>query len=183
MNLKPTIVLKPLSSELIEDIRVTNEPFTLIGRIVPQLQNGKWSYEEQLFDEPKVIRFPDDQLNWEDYIDQEDKALFLAYIGSTCIGQIRVVRDWTRFGYIENIATTREYRRTGVSKLLLERAEAWAKEKKLVGLSLEAQDDNLVACRFYAKHGFVLGGADLLKHTGSVIDTALYWYKMFDELS
>ncbi|REE55446.1 acetyltransferase (GNAT) family protein [Paenibacillus taihuensis] len=182
MNLKSKIVLRALQPELIADINRTNEPFTLFGRVVPQLQNGKWTYEELLFDESKETRFPDDRLNWDDYIDQENKALFLAYDGQACVGQIRIVRDWTRYGYIENIATVQAYRGRGVGKLLLDQAEAWAMDRQLLGLSLEAQDDNLAACRFYAKHGFMLGGADTLKQAGNPnIDTTLYWYRLFSQ--
>ncbi|AZN43905.1 GNAT family N-acetyltransferase [Paenibacillus albus] len=172
--------MRALQPEWIKDINVTNEPFNLFGRVVPQFQNGSWSYEEILFDESRETCFPEDRLNWNDYIGQENKALFLAYDGQACVGQIRLIRDWTRFGYIENIATIQAYRRSGVGKMLLDQAEAWAKDKQLIGLSLEAQDDNLAACRFYAKHGFVLGGVDTLKQSGNAnIDATLYWYKIF----
>ena len=36
----------------------------------------------------------------------------------------------------------------------------WAKQKDLCGLMLETQNNNLLACRFYIKKGFVLGAVD-----------------------
>lgn len=47
-------------------------------------------------------------------------------------------------------------------------------------MSLETQDDNLGACRFYVKQGFILGGVDTLKQSYNPnIETTLYWYKLF----
>lgn len=180
MGSESEIIISPLNNDSIEDIHTTNDYFTLFGKIIPRLQSGQWSYEEVLFDEPKETRFPDDKLDWNEYINQEDKMLFLAYMNQVCIGQIRIIKDWNRFCYIENIATKKEYRGSGVGTLLLHKAEEWAKQKNLIGMSLEAQDDNLGACRFYVKQGFILGGADTLKQSYTPnIDTTLYWYKLF----
>ncbi|MCA0173973.1 GNAT family N-acetyltransferase [Bacillus sp. RAR_GA_16] len=169
-----------LNNALIKDINKTNDHFQLYGRVVPSLQSGKWSYKEVLFDETRETRFPDDKLDWSQYINREDKTLLLAYMNNTCIGQIRIIKEWNRFCYIENIAIKKDYRGSGVGKLLLNRAEEWAKQRKLIGMSLEAQDDNLGACRFYAKQGFILGGVDTLKQSYNPnIETTLYWYKLF----
>ncbi|MCG7378730.1 GNAT family N-acetyltransferase [Paenibacillus sp. ACRSA] len=180
MSRENNIIISPLNNDLIEDINTTNDYFELYGRVVPSFQSGKWSYTEVLFDEARETRFPDEKLDWSQYINQDDKALFLAYMNNTCIGQIRIIKDWNRFCYIENIATKKDYRGSGVGKLLLNQAEEWAKERKLIGLSLEAQDDNLGACRFYVKQGFILGGVDTLKQSYTPnIETTLYWYKLF----
>lgn len=180
MNSAEEIIISPLKEELIEDINKTNDSFKVFGKVVPSFQSGKWAFEEILFDEVKDIRFPDDQLDWIEYIDSEDKALFLAYKNDDCIGQIRIVQDWNRFCYIENIATKEDFRGQGIGSLLLTKAEDWAKERNLIGISLEAQDDNLGACRFYVKQGFVLGGVDTLKQSSNPqIDATLYWYKLF----
>ncbi len=180
MNIAEEIIISPLKDELIEDINKTNDYFKVFGKVVPSFQSGKWSFEEKLFDETKEIRFPDDKLDWSRYINQEDKALFLAYQNNNCIGQIRIIKDWNRFCYIENIATKKEFREYGIGKLLLTKAEEWAKQRKLIGISLEAQDSNLGACRFYVKQGFILGGVDTLKQSYNPnIETTLYWYKIF----
>lgn len=180
MDSESKITIYPLSNELIEDINKTNDYFKLYGRVVPSLQSGKWSYKEVLFDEVRETRFPDDELDWSQYINRDNKTMFLAYMNNTCIGQIRIIKDWNRFCYIENIATKNQYRGFGVGKLLLNQAEEWAKQRNLIGMSLEAQDDNLGACRFYEKQGFILGGVDTLKQSSNPnIGTTLYWYKLF----
>jgi streptothricin acetyltransferase len=180
MNSENKIKIVSLTDELIDDINKTNDHFTLFGRVVPSLQSGKWAYKEVLFDETRETRFPDDKLDWSQYINRENRALFLAYLNDTCIGQIRIVKDWNHFCYIENIAMKKDYRGSGIGKLLLTKAEEWAKQRQLIGMSLEAQDDNLGACRFYAKHGFILGGVDTLKQSYNPnIEATLYWYKLF----
>ncbi|WP_260984435.1 hypothetical protein [Paenibacillus xylanexedens] len=77
MHSESEIMISPLNADLIEDIHTTNDYFTLFGKIIPSLQSGQWTYEEVLFDEPKETRFPDDRLDWNEYINQEDKMLFL----------------------------------------------------------------------------------------------------------
>ncbi|MGX9807847.1 GNAT family N-acetyltransferase [Exiguobacterium acetylicum] len=81
---------------------------------------------------------------------------------------------------MENIAVKQAFRKHGVGHQLLAAATNWAQQHELIGLSLEAQDDNLIACRFYVREGFVLGGADSLKqHANPQINLTLYWYKLF----
>ena len=180
MNSTEDITVFSLKHELIEDINKTNDAFKVFGKIVPSFQSGKWSYEETLFDETKEIQFPDDKLDWSQYINSEDKALFLAYKNKICIGQIRIIKDWNRFCYVENIAIKKEYRGLGIGRLLLTKAEEWGKQRNLIGMSLETQDDNLGASRFYIKQGFLLGGVDTLKQSYNPnIETTLYWYKFF----
>ena len=180
MKPKVTIVIKPLINQFINIVNNANEPFSIIGKVLPEFYNGIWSYEEELYETPSEIRFPDDKLDWSAYIDSNEKVVLLAFHEDACIGQIRLVKDWNRFAYIENIAVKKDFRKSGVGHLLLEAAEAWAKEQSLIGLSLEAQNDNLIACRFYVKEGFVLGGVDTLKHSANAeIDITLYWYKLF----
>lgn len=182
MKFTEEIVIRPLKEQLINVVNNANEPFPIIGKILPSFSNGVWSYEEELYDIPTEIRFPDDKLDWSTYIDSNEKIILLAFHEDTCIGQIRLVKDWNRFAYIENIAVKKDFRKSGVGHLLLEAAEIWAKGQSLIGLSLEAQNDNLIACRFYVKEGFVLGGVDTLKQSANPkIDLTLYWYKIFPE--
>ena len=180
MKKNAEITIQPLMEQSITIINDTNESFPIIGKILPSFSNGVWSYEEELYDTPSEIRFPDDKLDWSAYINSSEKIVLLAFHEDACIGQIRLVKDWNRFAYIENIAVKKDFRKSGVGHLLLEAAETWAKEQSLIGLSLEAQNDNLIACRFYVKEGFVLGGVDTLKHSANAeIDITLYWYKLF----
>jgi len=42
----------------------------------------------------------------------------------------------------------------------MDEAVRWGQEKGLYGVSVETQDWNLLACRFYLKYGYRLGGLD-----------------------
>ncbi len=180
MGMREKIEIFPMSKDHIKDVNAANDSFPIFGKIVPSFQDGKWSIEELLFKETHEIRFPDDQLDWENYINSKDKVILLAFLDQQCIGQIRIIKDFTRFGYIENIAVKKNFRKLGLGQRLLAEAEDWAKQNQLIGLSLETQDDNLGACRFYIKHGFKLGGVDVYRHLfNDNIDKALFWYKPF----
>jgi ribosomal protein S18 acetylase RimI-like enzyme len=75
-----------------------------------------------------------------------------------------------------------EYRGEGIGRALIECAIAWAKEKGLPGIMLETQDNNVPACRLYARCGFTLRGFDTHLYKALDPDTdeiALYWYLMF----
>ena len=172
--------IRPLQPADIKDINKTNEPFTIFGKLVPSFIDGIWTYKEQLFETSHNIQFPDDHLNWDAYINSDQKIVYLAYNDKACVGQIRIVKDWNKYGYIENIAVCKAYRKSGIGEKLFKKAEEWAKTHNLLGLSLEAQDDNLAACRFYIKQGMTLGGVDTMKHHFNPhIEKALYWYKPF----
>lgn len=50
----------------------------------------------------------------------------------------------------------------GVGTGLIQKAIEWAKKSNLNGLALETQDNNLLACLFYAKCGFVIGAVNTM---------------------
>lgn len=179
------MAIVPLSSALLSDVGRLNQPFSVIGRAVPHLCDDQWTWSEELFAEPKEKQFPNEEIDYALYMNKADRAIFLAYAGGVCMGQIRMRRNWNGYCYIENIAVDRDYRRRGVGKRLIETAITWAKAGAMPGLMLEAQDINLNACRFYQHVGFSLGGVDtmLYANTPSQDELAMYWYMRFQELT
>ena len=98
------------------------------------------------------------------------------------IGQIRLRRFWNGYAYIEDIFVEPDYRGEGIGRTLIEHAFAWAKEKGFPGLMLETQDNNVAACRLYARCGFELRGFDTHLYKAqdpSSDEMALYWYLIF----
>lgn len=71
----------------------------------------------------------------------------------------------------------------GVGTALMQRAVEWAKDKGLYGLALETQDDNLLACRFYSKYGFVIGSINTMLYKNFEKPwsdaTGVFWYLKF----
>lgn len=175
-----TMRIVAMQKEQIGDLNKTNEPFLLFGRLVPTFHDDVWSFTEELFETPSETKFPDDRIDCETYINQPDEIIYLAYAGGACIGQIRLVKQWNKYCYVENLAVCQAYRQSGIGRQLFRKAEAWAKERGLLGITLEAQDDNLAACRFYQKMGMVLGGVDTMRYAFNLnIDKALFWYLKF----
>lgn len=171
-----------MTQENINDINIPNQPFEVCGKIEPSFNNGKWTFKETIIHNSYEYKFPDDEIDYSEYIDNPDKVVFFVYDNLLCMGQIRIRRNWNGFCFIEDIAVAKAYRNQGVAGFLLKEAEAWAKNCKIKGFMLEAQDFNLTACRFYYKKGFVLGSVDnmLYYNTENNDVLALFWYKIFE---
>ncbi|MDR3085112.1 MAG: GNAT family N-acetyltransferase [Christensenellaceae bacterium] len=160
-----------------------NEPFKLIGRLLPRFEAGCWTHEEELFALPREKRYPSEPvLGLAAYVDSPGRAVFFFYEAEQCLGQIRLRTNWNRFAFIEDLAVSAAFRGRGIGGALLCEAESWARQEGLLGLMLETQDDNLLACRFYLKCGFTLGGADRLLYSAFEEvrhETALFFYLRF----
>ena len=65
-------------------------------------------------------------------------------------------------------------------KALIQKAMEWAKNSNLQGLALETQDNNLLACRFYVKCGFVIGAVNTMLYKNfDNEEFAVFWYLRF----
>lgn len=147
-----------------EDIRLKNEPFSLYGRMIPTYVEEKWEYTVEKFDRVEEMCFPD-----EDYdFDQMKTSTFLgAYEDGKCIGLAVMQEAFFRYMYLYDLKVNREYRGLDVGKALLKKAGEVAKEKGYRGIYTQGQDNNLGACLFYLKCGFVIGGLDTKVYTGT----------------
>ncbi len=109
----------------------------------------------------------------------QHQALFVANENTRTCGYILVSSDWNRYALINDFAVDRTFRHGGTGTRLMDRALAWARSQGLGGLRLETQHNNIAACRFYQKYGFVLGGFDqyLYRALDPVRhEVALFWY-------
>ena len=165
------------------DINKANESFEIIGRIKPSFIGGRWTYEEEIYTHIYLKTYPNDTWDCFDYIENRDKAIYLAYLDEKCVGQIVLKKDWNRYAFIEDICSSRHVRGKGIGTILVEKADAWARETGLSGLALETQDNNLLACRFYAKCGFAIGAVNTMLYRNFekpwCDEIAIFWYKLF----
>ena len=172
-----------LCAENIQDINKSIQPFEVIGRIKPSFCNGKWTYEEDIYTYSYLKMYPIPDDDFSAYIGNVNRTVFFAYQNEICIGQIVLKKDWNQYAFIEGLYVAKIARGNGVGIALLERAVSWAKESKLKGLALETQDINVLACRFYAKHGFKIGGINtmLYKNFEKPLsdEIAIFWYLSF----
>ncbi len=164
----------------LKDINKPNQPFEIIGRISPVFADGIWTYTEELYEKPYTKTYQVDTSDYAAYINDPDKAIFLAYSDDQCIGQIVLRKDWNKYGFIEDICVAQSARRKGTGSALIHKAVEWAKSSCLIGLALETQDNNLSACRFYAKCGFVIGAVNtMLYRNFDKKEFAVFWYLCF----
>jgi len=153
-----------MTSKNLQDINKPNPSFDVIGKIVPTFIDEEWSFSECLYADSYEKSYPNEERQWEDYIDNPDRIVFLYYDNHECVGQVILRTNWNNYVLIENMAVSKSHRGKGIGKQLMQKSVEWAKSKNLHGLVAETQDINLLACRFYNKMGFQIG----------VVDTMLY---------
>ncbi len=113
-----------------------------------------------------------------------DSEIFMAYLDDQPVGHLVVSTNWNGYAHIDELAVHAPARRHGVAKALLDVAQFWSRKKKLPGIMLETQNNNLGACRLYERCGYVLGGIDHLRYRGidrHTEEVALFWYRLFDD--
>ncbi len=159
-----------------QDLLLPNQPFPLFGQLLPTYADGVWSWREELWppDEVTEMCFPEDT-----YDPDDPSRLFLgAYTGGRCVGLAVLCQAFFGYMHLENLKVDRSCRRQGIGKLLVDRALAVSQENGYLGLYLQAQDNNLAACRFYLKCGFRIGGLDteLYKGTRQEGKSDIYFY-------
>ncbi len=169
-----------INQQNLADINKANQPFEIIGKIKPTFVDGIWTYKEEIYEQSYMKVYPSDLCDYAVYIDNSDKTVFFAYSNAECIGQIILKRDWNRYAFIEDICVAKSARRQGIGSSLIQKAIEWAKDSDLKGLALETQDNNLLACRFYAKCGFVIGAVNtMLYRNFDNEEFAVFWYLQF----
>ncbi|NBA95950.1 N-acetyltransferase [Pseudomonas sp. R5(2019)] len=139
----------------------------------------KWSISTV---EPYRKCYGIDPEEFKSYRDAADSAVLVAWLDDRAVGHVVVSTNWNGYGHVDELAVTAAARRSGVARALLDAACRWGRDKRLPGLMLETQNNNLGACRLYEGYGFELGGIDYLRYRGIDLDTrevALFWYFMF----
>ena len=143
-----------------QDIRIPNEPFRLWGRMVPSYENGIWRYTVEEFAARDIgeMCFPDEDYDYDSLA--KDHVFVGAYDGDKCVGLAVLEDDWFKYMYLDDLKVSKLYREQGVGKALVDKALELAHDRNYNGLYTIGQDNNLSACLFYLKMGFVIGGFD-----------------------
>ncbi|WP_416425306.1 GNAT family N-acetyltransferase [Pseudomonas sp. App30] len=116
------------------------------------------------------------------YRDKDDSAIFVAWLDGRPVGHVVVSTNWNGLAHVDELAVHAPARRHGVARALLGVTQWWARKKRLPGIMLETQNNNLAACRLYEGFGFELGGIDHLRYRGidpQTSEVAMFWYLMF----
>ena len=76
-----------------------------------------------------------------------------------------------------DIRVSPDARGRGIGSALIAAAEAWAVTRGCGRMKVETQNINLPACRFYARHGFVLEAINRDAYPEWPDEIQLLWYK------
>jgi len=92
-----------MKADHLKDINKPNEPFMVVGRIILKYENDTWTFTELFYEEQYLKSYPNDDKNYADYIDNDDKVVFLYYQNNECVGKIILRRNWNKYAFVEYI--------------------------------------------------------------------------------
>jgi hypothetical protein len=61
-----------LSSYTLKDIKNTNEPFEIIGKLKPTFVNDEWTYTEEIYAQSYLHSYPNENCDYSLYIENSD---------------------------------------------------------------------------------------------------------------
>lgn len=89
-----------------------------------------------------------------------------AFIGERMVGALLMEkRDWNNSLHIEDVEVMPDWRGRGVGRLLMARSDEVARELGVRAVSLETQNTNVPAIRFYRRNGYEIDCVDLSLYT------------------
>jgi streptothricin acetyltransferase len=174
------IQIRQMDSQSLHQVDQFERNSMVNSHLMLHIQDNKISYSIIPVDPYEKVLDVDPE-DYTTFINNPEKVIFFADVDGKPAGQIKLVPWWNKFAYVEELIVDTEFRGKGVGHALMTRAIEWAKGQNFPGLTLETQDNNVPACKFYEKCGFVLGGFDLFayKNLDNASEMALYWYLIF----
>ncbi|ACK64036.1 TPA: streptothricin N-acetyltransferase SatA [Bacillus cereus] len=183
------LVIRELETNDLDNLPEIDDSFIVNARLILSLSKGnrciKYTAEDVPSYEKSYLQNQDDneELPYNEYINKPNQVIYIALLHNQIIGLMVLKKNWNHYAYIEDITVDKKYRTLGVGKRLVDQAKQWAKKGNMPGIMLETQNNNVAACKFYEKCGFVIGGFDFLVYKGLDIENdevAIYWYLHFD---
>jgi GNAT superfamily N-acetyltransferase len=128
----------------------------------------------------------DGPATWSTRFDLSTWGIFAARRGGRRVGGAVVAFRSPKISMLEgrddlavlwDIRVAPNVRRNGVGAALLRAAELWAAANGAASMKVETQNINVPACRFYARHGYVLRAANRSAYPEFPDEIQLLWYK------
>jgi ribosomal protein S18 acetylase RimI-like enzyme len=176
------IIIQEINRKNAADINKCDGEFIIDARLVLNLENDRIRFHVENMT-PVRKRYQQDQIDPGNYQENPNQTIFFAYMDGQLAGQVILRKNWNNFAYVEDIVVDLKFRRRGIGKALILQAKKWARERRLAGIMLETQNNNVGACKLYEHCGFQLAGLDRFLYKGLHPDTyeiALYWYWLFE---
>jgi GNAT superfamily N-acetyltransferase len=151
---------------------------------------GLLPFTSTTLDEPIVKNYDtlpgNHPLDWAARFDMHDWGILAAHSGNQRVGGAVVVARSPNLEMLEgrdelallwDIRVAPSARSHGVGSALLAACETWALERGARVLKVETQNTNVPACRFYARHGFILGSVGREAYPELPNEVQFLWYK------
>ena len=183
-----SLFIRALETNDLDNLLEIDDSFIVNARLILSLSTVnrriEYTVEEVPNYEKSYLQNQNDneELAYNAYINKPNQVIYIALLHKQIIGFIVLKKNWNHYAYIEDITVDKKYRTLGVGKRLVDQAKKWAKEGNMPGIMLETQNNNVAACKFYEKCGFVIGGFDFLIYKGLDMtndEVAMYWYFHF----
>jgi len=144
-------------------------------------------FNEESIIPPLKIDFDLDEnpSQWAEKWDIEHWGIFTAYVNNIHVGGAIVAYDTPGVYMLESrpdlaclwdIRVTQEWRRYGVGTALFQHVVSWLQHTPCNRLKIETQNNNVKACRFYAKQKCQLGGIIPSPTKIDPEEFTLFWY-------
>lgn len=123
---------------------------------------------------------------WAKRFDVSNWGLISAYAGDRRVGgvvvafdtkDVHMLEDRRDLAVVWDLRVSPEHRGRGIGSALFKAAEDWATARACKHLKVETQNINVVACKFYASQGCVLGSFNRFAYTEFPDEIQLLWYK------
>ncbi|MDA1531026.1 streptothricin N-acetyltransferase SatA [Bacillus cereus group sp. TH260-2LC] len=181
-----SLLIRELEKNDLDNFPEIDDSFIVNARLILSLSKVNRHIEYTVEDVPRYekiyLQNDNEELTYNEYINKPNQVIYIALLHNQIIGFIVLKKNWNRYAYVEDITVDKKYRTLGVGKQLIDQAKQWAKEGNMPGIMLETQNNNVAACKFYEKCGFVIGGFDFLVYKGLDMtndEVAMYWYFHF----
>nr|WP_276575994.1 GNAT family N-acetyltransferase [Oceanirhabdus seepicola] len=125
-------------------------------------------------------------LKWEEQFDISNWGFFIAYDNDKPIGGATLVYDTEGVNMLSgrkdltvlwDLRIDPEYKSMGIGSKLFSHIIDWAKERNCRQIKIETQNNNVPACKFYAKQGAMLGELNEYGYYGEDDnEVMLIWY-------
>jgi len=175
------ITLREIDRANLHHINQCDTSFVVDSKMILSAEHGKINYTVESVS-AYTKQYAPSLVDYSEYISNPHKIVFFAFVDDELAGQIRLQKYWNGYAYMDDFAVEPKYRRRGVGRALTARAMEWARERKLPGIMLETQNNNVAACKLYESCGFELRGFDFNLYKAinpSTDEIALYWYLLF----
>lgn len=118
-----------------------------------------------------------DILNWGFVVARSGRARVGGAVMVAQPSDIAMLEGYDELALLWDIRVAPAVRHSGVGSALLAAGESWALARGARVLKVETQNTNVPACRFYARHGFVLCAVHRGAYPEQQNEIQLLWYK------